>query len=147
MSQFNLLYPLKRLMMRWRYPVCCPEDISQALGMRLTNQLTFDELVCKITSPHCSVNSLYKYMHRSTAEAAFCNALRVECFHNSTLVSYYFTEGWLVFNLQFDKDGKLNRLFLQHQCIPDRQGIEIALKNPEGLFSAGKQLAAMASIR
>jgi hypothetical protein len=146
MSHFNLFNPLKRLMTRWRYPVCCPEDIAQALGIRLTNQLTFEELVCKITSPHCSVNSLYKYMNRTAAEAAFGNALQIECFHNTTLVSYYFTEGWLVFNLHFDKEGKLSRLFIQHQCIPERQGIEIALRNPDGLL-AMKRLNMMVSAR
>ncbi|MFA6916197.1 MAG: hypothetical protein WC222_07355 [Parachlamydiales bacterium] len=142
MSKIDLLKPLKRLITRWRYPVCCPEDISQALGLRLSNQLTFDELINQLTSPHCSINSLYKYMNRSAAEASFGNALRVERFLHTTLVSYFFSEGWMEFNLHFDDDGKLRRLYLQHHCIPSNIGVEIALRNPDTIFkSVGSRYA------
>ena len=128
MGHFNFLYPFKRLLTRWRYPVCCPEDIAQALGMRLSNQLTFEELVCKLTSPHCYAKNLYKYMSRISAEAAFKNALRIERFSHTTIVSYYFSEGWMEFTLHFDAEEHLRRVYIQHQCIPDNKGIEIPLK-------------------
>lgn len=135
-SQFDVLKPFKRFLTRWRYPVCCPEDISQALGLRLSNQLTFDELISQLTSPQCSINSLYKFMNRTAAEASFGNALHIERFRHTTLVSYFFSEGWVEFNLHFDGEDKLRRVYLQHHCIPSNLGVEIALRDPKTLFSA-----------
>lgn len=146
MGQFSLLYPIKCFLLRWRYPVCCPEDISKALGLTLTNQLSFDELLCKLTSPHCHVNSLYKFMTRSSAETAFHNALKIEVFPHSTLVGYYFSEGWMEFNLHFDDENRLRRLYVQHQCIPESEGVEISLKRLKGMEAIPHENASVASL-
>jgi hypothetical protein len=125
-----MLHYLHLLKTRWRYPVCCPEDIASALGVSLSNHICFEELVAQLTNKGYHASSLEKYMPREGAEAVFSHAQCVERFQNMTLVSFYFSEGWMEFSLYFDSNERLRRLYLQHQYIPSQLGIEIALKQP-----------------
>lgn len=123
-----MLRQLYRFVIRLRYPVCCPEDIGLALGIELSNSLSFDELVAKLAHGSYYADRLEKYMERPAAECAFANAQRIERFQHNTLASYYFHEGWMEFSLQFDAENRLRRVYLQHQYIPTVMGVEITLK-------------------
>ncbi len=118
-----------RLFIRFRYPVSLPEDISEALGIPLSNYLSFEEFVEHLISPTCRVTKLTKFMPREKAEYAFRSALRKERFKQNTLFSYYFSEGWMEFVLQFDEQSRLRRIYLQHQKIQSPLGVEIPLSN------------------
>lgn len=116
-----------RFFLRFRYPVTLPEDIAHSLGVNVSNFVTFDEFVKTLTGPNCCPTTLKKLMVRKDAEAAFCGAQRKEKFQRNTLVSYYFNEGWLEFNLQFDAESKLRRIYIQHKKIESDQGVELRL--------------------
>lgn len=125
MKAIKLLY---RFILRFRYPVSLPEDIATALGVELSNDLTFNEFVDFLSCPHCSPSRLTKFMKRDLAEAAFKNALRVDRFPRKTLFAYYFEEGWLEFCLSFDDRHRLRRVYVQHRQITSDEGIEILLR-------------------
>ncbi len=116
-----------KFFLRFRYPVTLPEDIALALGVSLSNHVTFDEFVKCLTNPSCCPTNLTKLMPRKKAESMFCSAQRKELFSRSTLVSYYFSEGWLEFNLQFDDSSRLRRVYIQHKKIESDQGHELPL--------------------
>jgi hypothetical protein len=118
---------LNRLILRLRYPVSLPEDIANALGIKVANYLTFNEFVNELTAPSCRPTRLTKFMPREKAEAAFQTAQRKERFKQNTLFSYYFNEGWMEFILQFDDQARLRRIYLQHKQIQQNEGIEIPL--------------------
>ena len=125
MKAFNLLY---RFILRFRYPVSLPEDVAQALGIPLSNHLTFDEFVKYLSCPKkCCPSKLKKYMSREKAEEAFGNALKKDRFPRNTLFAYYFQEGWLEFSLSFDEHSRLRRVYVQHKLIAKDSGIEINL--------------------
>lgn len=128
----KLLKPLLRVAMRFRYPVSLPEDIAEALGVELSNLITFNQLVRLLTSSSCVPTKLYKFMPRQLAERAFIHAPRRECFARSSLFSYHFSQGWLEFVLQYDKDFLLRRVYLRHQSIQGDLGVEICLNRWEG---------------
>ncbi len=134
MRAFDLLY---RLILRFRYPVSLPEEIALALGVELSNAMTFEEFVSQMTSPTCRPTRLAKYMPRYQAEEAFKGALRQELFKRNSLYSYYFNEGWLVFVLHFDEKNRLSRIYLQHSHIAPERGIEIPLRQQESIFEIG----------
>lgn len=113
--------------LRFRYPVSLPEDIAADLGIFASNFLTFDEFVCQLTNPTYHPQRLIRFMPRDEAEDAFQNAQRKERFGRTSLFSYYFQEGWLEFNLQFDEHSRLRRLYVQHRNFHTEQGIEIPL--------------------
>lgn len=113
--------------LRLRYPVSLPEEIATDLGIMASNFLTFDELVCQLTSMSCRPKKLKRFMLREKAEAAFDSAQRKEKFRRSSLFSYYFHEGWLEFYLHFDEHSRLRRMYLQHKNVAGEQGIEIPL--------------------
>ena len=123
----KLFASIQHLWMRYRYPVSMPEDIAAALGIHLSNSLSFGDFVLQLSKPTCHPTRLSKFMPRETAEKAFCNAVRKERFCEKTLISYYFSEGWLEFMLQFDKESRLRRIYMLHRAIPSDQGIEIPL--------------------
>lgn len=123
----KLIDSLKRVIMRLRYPVSMPEDIADALGISLPNSLTFKEFVQQVTKPCSLPTRLAKYMPRELAEKAFWNAVCKERFCEKTLICYYFTEGWVEFMLQFDKDSRLRRIYIMHREIQADRGIEIPL--------------------
>ncbi len=118
---------LFRFFIRFRYPVTLPEDVASSLGIHLSNFVTFDNFVKKLTDPDCCPTTLYKMMDRRKAEETFCGAQRIEQFQRNTLISYYFNEGWLEFNLHFDESSRLRRLYIQHKQIKSDQGIEVSL--------------------
>lgn len=114
-----------RFCARFRYPVSLPEDVSQALGIPLTNFITFDQLVSKI----CSTlpTKLRKFMPREEAEAAFSCAVCKEKFYDNTVCSFCFNQGRIVFVLKFDDQNRLRRIYMQHKLIRSDQGVEIPL--------------------
>jgi hypothetical protein len=118
---------LYRFFLRFRYPVTLPENIAEALGVQMSNFLTFKEFVHHLSSPSFRPTRLKKYMTREKAEEAFDGALRKEHFKQKTLFSYYFSEGWMEFVLHFDDQSRLRRIYLQHKQIPQEGGIEIHL--------------------
>ena len=124
MKAFSFIF---RLMLRFRYPVSLPEDVATALGVDVSNHITFEEFVSRITSPACRPTKLTKFMPRDQAEEAFNTACRKERFKQNSLYSYYFTEGWMEFILKFDDQSRLRRVYLQHKHIHEDSGIEITL--------------------
>ncbi|KIC74972.1 hypothetical protein DB41_IB01050 [Neochlamydia sp. TUME1] len=124
MKMFNFIY---RILRRFRYPVSLPEDIAHALGVEFSYGLTFEEFVAQLQCPQLRSTRLKKYMPRQQAEEAFKSALRIDRFSQKSLFSYYFNEGWMEFILQFDEQGCLRRVYLQHKYIPEEMGLEILL--------------------
>lgn len=116
-----------RFFARVRYPFSLPEEIAEALGVPLSNGLTFNEFFGMLLEPTFKPTTLSKFMTREQAEGAFGKALRKEQFAQSTLISYYFSEGWLEFVLKFDNEKRLRRLYIQHKNIDQDEGIEIPL--------------------
>lgn len=117
---------LSDFLVRFRYPISLPEDISKALGVPLSNRLPFNEFVNRLAAPALKPTTLSKFMLREKAEEAFCNAPCQERFNESTLITYYFKDGPMQFILKF-KDEKLRRVCLLHKDIPQDEGIEIQL--------------------
>lgn len=122
------LEALYRLFLRFRYPVTLPEDIAQDLGIGASNFLSFDQFVRCLTSPSCCPTRLIRFMPREKAEETFKAAQRTERFKQNTLISYYFSEGWMEFILHFDEQSRLRRVYIQHKEIEKEQGVEIRLK-------------------
>ncbi len=120
---------LCRFFLRFRYPVSLPEDVARALGLEISNYITFEQFVNTLTSPTFKVTQLVKFMPRNKAEEAFQHAQCRETFKNSTLFSFYFTEGWMEFMLEFDNDSRLRRLYLHHKSIKQERGVEIKLQS------------------
>ena len=118
---------LFRFFIRFRYPVTLPEDIANSLGVNVSNFVTFDEFVKCLTDPECCPTTLRKMMARREAENTFHGAQRKEQFQRNTLISYYFNEGWLEFNLHFDANSRLRRIYIQHKKIESDQGVELHL--------------------
>jgi len=124
MTVFSHLF---RLFIRLRYPVSLPEEVADALGIELSNDLTFSQFVSQLTSSSCQPTRLCKFMPRQQVEEAFKTAQKKERFKQDSLFSYYFNEGWLEFVLQFDTDSRLRRIYVQHHTIKEERGIEIPL--------------------
>lgn len=116
---------LQQMRVRFRYPVSLPQDVALSLGITLTNHMPFQQLlsVCR----HCQPTRLAKYMSRMDAESAFQCAHRKERFLLNSLYSFYFNEGWLEFELQFDDLSRLRRVYLHHKLILDPRGYELNL--------------------
>ncbi len=125
----RFLNNLTRFIARFRYPVSLPEDIGQALGTDISNSIPFPSLLEQLTSPDFQSNKLKKYMERDQAEAVFYNACVQERFFSNTLCSYCFNEGWIEFNLNFDENDRLRRIYIQHKTIQNDDGIEIFLSS------------------
>lgn len=113
--------------LRLRYPVSLPEDIAVDLGVNVSNLLTFEEFVSQLTNLSSCPRRLTRFMPRDEAEAAFKSAQRKERFGRTSLYSYYFHEGWLEFNLHFDEQSRLRRIYVQHKYLVCERGIEIVL--------------------
>jgi hypothetical protein len=116
-----------RIMQRLRFPVTLPQDITQALGIKLPDPLSFDEFFKNLITTDSIPSKLSKWMPRSQAEAPFYRAQRKERFHENTIFSYYFNEGWLIFILRFDDQGRLRGLQMRHERIKGDEGIQIPL--------------------
>lgn len=132
---------LSRFFIRFRYPVTLPEDVAMALGIELSNYITFDKLVDLLTRPTCQPSKLLKYMSREKAEEAFHHAHSKELFKKNSLFSFYFSEGWIEFSLEFDDQSKLRRLYLHHKSIQHERGIEIPLQTLSEIPSLNKAYA------
>jgi hypothetical protein len=124
---------LIRLISRFRYPVSLPEDVAHDLGMQLPNTLPFHAFLQLLASPHQRPANLRKHMSRTMAEAAFASALKKEMFKSSSLFSYYFNKGWLVFALYFDDHSRLRRVYLQCPACEPLEGFDLTLD--EELFA------------
>jgi hypothetical protein len=124
MKVFSSLF---QLFLRFRYPVSLPEEIATALGVEVSNTLTFQEFVGRLTSPSCRPTKLTKFMPRKEAEKAFESACCKERFQQNSLYSYYFNEGWIEFILRFDDQSRLRRIYIQHKNIQEDTGIELKI--------------------
>ena len=124
MKAFDWLW---HVMVRFRYPVTLPEEIATDLGVSISNFITFEQFVEKLTSVSCCPARLKRFMPRILAEAAFESAQRKERFGRNSLFSYYFQEGWLEFSLYFDDQSRLRRIYIQHKRLATEQGVEIPL--------------------
>lgn len=123
----NVIAIFSKVYLRFRYPVSLPGDVADALGVQVSNHVSFEEFVNTLISPTCRPTRLQKFMPREDAEAAFQSALRKEHFKQNTICSYYFNEGWMEFVLLFDEQSRLRRIYLQHKKITQEEGIEILL--------------------
>lgn len=117
---------LAHLKVRLRYPYALPSEIGNALGLSLDDTVLFPSLL-DILSNLQKPGSLARFMTRKQAERCFCKASRCEKFTTSSLYSFRFNEGWVEFELQFDEEDKLRRLFLIHKEIHDKDRLEIPL--------------------
>lgn len=123
----QLLESLSRFMTRFRYPVTLPEDLGCDLGVDLANSLSFEQLLHALAMPTTRPKTLWKWMARASAERVFRGALKKEIFSTSSLFSYYFNQGWLVFALYFDEEGNLRRLYVQCPACEAIDGFDISL--------------------
>lgn len=112
--------------LRFRYPVSLPEDISEALGIPLTNSLSFSDFILQLRNPDSPIR-LAKFMPRLEAEKFFHKAVRKERYVEKTVLSYYFSEGWMEIILQFDRESRLRRVYIHHREIPSDRGLELPL--------------------
>lgn len=127
-SDMNLVASAQNLFVRFRYPVSLPQDIGHALGISLENSTRFNNVLQFLLSPQCIPTKLTRFMSREKAEKAFELAQRKEIFNRSSLFSFYFTQGWLEFDLQFDEHSLLRRVYIHHRTIPDSTGFELQLR-------------------
>jgi len=118
---------IARFFARFRYPVTLPEDVAESLGIKVSNFLSYNELIKKISTCESNPLRLARLMPRNEAESAFQHATCIERFGAKTLVSYYFSEGWVGFVLQFDSQMQLRRIYLRHKEIEEEEGVEINL--------------------
>lgn len=121
----RLMEPIRRFIARFRYPISLPEDVAAALGIDLSNFLTFDQFVGRVCG--CLPTRLRKFMPRDEAERAFQKAVSKERFQQNSLFSFDFNEGRIVFVLKFDEQGRLRRMYMQHKRISGDEGLEIPL--------------------
>lgn len=112
--------------LRFRYPVSLPEDIAEALGIPLPNSLSFDDFILQLSNP-AAPSRLSRFMPRPEAEKSFLKAVRTERYADKTVLSYYFSEGWMEIILQFDRQSRLRRVYLHHREIPSDRGVELPL--------------------
>ncbi len=117
------------VLVRLRYPVSLPEEIASALGIDICNSLRFKKILNLLTSPGCCPTTLARFMPRDVAERAFTGALRKDCFSKSSLFSFYFPDGWMEFELQFDEISRLRRIYVHHKLISHHHGFELPLKD------------------
>jgi len=125
----NLVASAQNLFVRFRYPVSLPQDIGSALGVPLTNFIRFNDMLEFLLSDKCKATKLSRFMTRDKAEKAFDKAQRKDIFHRSSLYSFYFTQGWLEFDLHFDEHALLRRVYIHHKAISHPDGYELVLDN------------------
>lgn len=113
------------MFIRFRYPVSLPQDIAHALGISLKNTIAFEHLLMVCQS--CVPTRLAKFMPRMEAERVFQSAQRKDRFAQTSLYSYFFSEGWLEFELHFDDCSRLRRIYIHHKLIVNPNGFELPL--------------------
>lgn len=115
-DKMQLVDELSRLMSRFRHPNSLPEDIANDLGITLSNHTSCEKLLELLASAQFKPTKLYWMMHRHDAEAGFRFFLKKEQFKTSTLFSYYFNKGWIIFSLYYDQMQRLRRVHIQYPC-------------------------------
>lgn len=123
----NAFHRLSSLIARIWYPVALPEHVAEALGIKVSNFLSFKELIKILSQSPCSPKRLSRFMPRDAAELVFHHATCKEVFRHKTLVSYYLPEGWIEFVLCYDNEERLRRVYLNHKEIENESGVEIPL--------------------
>lgn len=121
----QLFAAVRHMFIRFRYPVSLPEEVAQSLGVDIQNTIGFKKFLhtCRL----CHPTRITKFMPRMEAERAFHSALRKERFTSSSLYSFYFNEGWLEFELQFDANSLLRRVYVHHKLLEDSGIYELQL--------------------
>lgn len=117
---------------RFKHPYCFPEDIGKDIGLQvLYNDLSLQGCIEKLTSFEYRPQNLTRFMPKKEAECCFKSATRKEKFKNTSLFSYYIFDGWLSFQLIFDDQERLRRIYIQHTTLKDYKGkeLEIHLKH------------------
>lgn len=113
MVLFKRFYtPFQTFFTRLRYPYSLPEEIAKDLGIPLTNQMPYQRLQTRICKRRWCPTTLYKFMPKEDALEMLSSAYRIDHFGNKEIVSYYFREGWIEFELNFDEESRLRRLEL-----------------------------------
>ena len=123
----SLLASAQNLYVRFRYPVSLPQDIGFALGIPISNYISFSEFIEFLLSNECKPTKLTRFMSREKVEMAFEKAQKKELFHQHSLFSFYFNQGWLEFDLEFDAQSRLRRIHMHHKLILHPQGFELVL--------------------
>jgi len=113
---------------RWSYPVSLPKEVACALGITLPDRLSFDQFIDMLISPDCRPTKLCRFMPREKAENVFRYACKKECFVHESVISYCFRNGWLEFVLKFDCQGRLRRVYIQHELLHHDEGVELLLQ-------------------
>ncbi|NGX58725.1 MAG: hypothetical protein K940chlam3_01633 [Chlamydiae bacterium] len=109
---------------RIRYPFSMPEEVGLDLGLDITNALNFESFLEFLSSGSCLPQNLEKYMRREEVERFFAHPFRTDHFQDKTLFSYYFKQGWVEFELKFDCENRLRRMWLH---LPGEEDLEIKL--------------------
>ena len=120
-----------RFVKRLKHPVSQPEDVGKDLGIQiLYNELSFEDCLSKLTDFEHTPQNLSRFMDRKQAEHFFKLAIRKESFTCCSLFSYYLYDGWLAFELTYDDQNRLRRLFVQHPALTQNRdkALEIPLK-------------------
>ncbi|MCH9611247.1 MAG: hypothetical protein S4CHLAM81_01650 [Chlamydiales bacterium] len=133
----QLVESFTRLLSRFRYPVSLPEDLAKDLGMRLSNRVTFSQLLSALNSSDLRCSRLKRYMDRENAEKIFHSALKKESFKSSSLFSYYFNKSWLVFALYFDECDRLCRIYVQCPSCSQMEGFDLHLEEESSFRLTG----------
>jgi len=123
----RLSKPLLAFFVRLRYPYSLPEELASDLGLPLCNSMPFARIETKICKRRWCPSTLYKFMSRDEALSTLSRAYRVDHFGCKEIVSYYFREGWIEFELHFDPEGRLRRLQLHAPKQLSLEPIEIPL--------------------
>jgi len=123
----GLFVRMSRLLSHFRHPVSLPEDVALALGLKLSNFLSLDQLLQQFRQRSVRPSRLRRFMPREEAESAFSAAVRCERFGRHTICSYHFQSSWLEFRLQFDECERLRRIYVLHKEIVEEEGIELPL--------------------
>lgn len=121
----KVFQPILHLLIRFRYPVSLPEDVASDLGLPITNSVSFQEFIQCLTDPCQRPTKLTRFMPREQAEDTFRLAKRRERFKQNSLFSYHFKGGWMEFNLQFDEQSRLRRLYICHKDLKKKHEITI----------------------
>ncbi len=121
----QLFSAIQQMLVRFRYPVSMPNEVAASLGIQVENTIPFSNFLSLCQT--CRPSRLTKFMPRHEAERAFKGALRKERFSSSSLYSFYFNEGWLEFELQFDTNSLLRRIYVHHKLIDDPGVYELSL--------------------
>ena len=117
----------QHFLVRLRYPVSLPQDVGHALGISISNFIRFPALLDLIMNGSCKPTKCRRFMERDKVEKAFEKAQKKEIFHQHSLYSFYFNQGWLEFDLEFDCNALLRRIYIHHKSISDPHGFELSL--------------------